>query len=552
MKRLKKTFSISLIITGALVQFLNGTAVAGDRSARSAGEGPVGETTLSPFEVSWRPAVDYSRADLTVSGPFGSQFKREFAAGQSIVLNIADLAHTELADGQYRYELTFSPSLDQEVLDALEKARSTGDEDAIVQLRMSGALPSSPMVHSGSFMILDGAVVLEKNGERAVAKDVVHPDDVIAQFSMCIGNDCVNGENFGFDTLRLKENNTRLHFDDTSTSASFPRNDWRIIANDSSNGGGEYLAIEDSTAGRQVFRVEAGARANALYVEADGDIGIGTNNPAVDVDLKTGNTPTFRLQQDGTSGFTSQTWDMAANETNFFIRDVTNGSKLPFRIRPGSPDSMIDIHSDGVGVGTSNPDAFLHVRRTDGTAQILVEEETSTVAERTLLRLKNMGFPRFVLEDANAAVQWLMATAGGGTFVFNKIGSGAIEFTLSGGGNLTIAGNLTQGSSREIKKAIEKLDGNQVLQQIAGLPVSRWSYKHDGAGISHVGPMAEDFHAAFGLGTDNRHISPLDVASVALLAVQGLKQENDMLSEENAELRERLERLETAVANLAN
>ena len=46
--------------------------------------------------------------------------------------------------------------------------------------------------------------------------DEVIPDDLIVQGSNCVGFDCVNNENFGFDTVRLKENNTRLKFDDTS------------------------------------------------------------------------------------------------------------------------------------------------------------------------------------------------------------------------------------------------------------------------------------------------------------------------------------------------
>ncbi|MEP5152216.1 hypothetical protein, partial [Planktotalea sp.] len=92
------------------------------------------------------------------------------------------------------------------------------------------------------------------------AADIQQLDDVIISGgSLCVGMDCVNGENFGFDTIRLKENNLRIHFDDTSNSASFPGNDWRIVANDSGNGGSNYLAIEDSTAGRVPFRVEATA-----------------------------------------------------------------------------------------------------------------------------------------------------------------------------------------------------------------------------------------------------------------------------------------------------
>ncbi|HEY4098041.1 MAG TPA: hypothetical protein VGM33_21140 [Baekduia sp.] len=65
------------------------------------------------------------------------------------------------------------------------------------------------------------------------------------------------------------------------------------------------------------------------------------------MEAKTGDTPALRLLQTGDSGYTPQTWDIAGNEANFFVRDLTNGSKLPFRIRPGAPTSSVDIGADG-------------------------------------------------------------------------------------------------------------------------------------------------------------------------------------------------------------
>lgn len=193
------------------------------------------------------------------------------------------------------------------------------------------------------------------SNEPALA-DIVHPDDVIIDFSLCVGNDCVNGENFSFDTIRLKENNLRIHFDDTSASASFPSNDWRILANETGNGGRNFLAIEDATAGRIPFRVEAGAPVHSLVVEQDGDIGIKVLDPVVDLHIREGNTPTVRLEQDGSDGFTPQTWDVAGNEANFFIRDVTNGSRLSFKIKPGAPENSLFIAADGdIGLGTTSP-----------------------------------------------------------------------------------------------------------------------------------------------------------------------------------------------------
>jgi len=62
---------------------------------------------------------------------------------------------------------------------------------------------------------------------------------------------------------------------------------------------------------------------------------------------KSNDTPGVRLAQGAGGGFTAQTWDVAGNEANFFIRDLTGGSRLPFRIRPGAPTSSIDIQAGG-------------------------------------------------------------------------------------------------------------------------------------------------------------------------------------------------------------
>jgi hypothetical protein len=97
-------------------------------------------------------------------------------------------------------------------------------------------------------------------------------------------------------------------------------------------------------------------------VDDGGRIGSRTSTPSVEIHTIDGDTPTLRLQQDGSSGFAPQTWDVAGNETNFFIRDVTNGSTLPFRIRPQAPTSSIFIDVDGdVGMGSSSPDQELDI-----------------------------------------------------------------------------------------------------------------------------------------------------------------------------------------------
>ena len=395
-------------------------------------------------------------------------------------------------------------------------------------------------------------------------------EDLIVTGSICGGFDCVNGESFGFDTLRLKENNLRINFDDTSSSASFPGNDWRIVINDSSNGGGNYFAIEDSTAGSIPFRVEAGAPANTLYVESTGDVGIKTANPVVDLHIVEGNTPTLRLEQDGSDGFTPQTWDVAGNETNFFIRDVTNGSRLGFRIRPGAPESSIDIAADGkVGIGTGSPASRLHVRYSSGKADLRLESGSSISPNTPAWTIANSADELRFSVPGSGIVEAFLDNTGGFTpaqlnltstntwGIVNKVGqlrfsipgSGKVEAYLESTGNLTIAGTLATGSSRTFKTNINPIDEESILQKISELPMSTWSYTND-TDVTHIGPMAEDFYQTFGLGQDEKHIAPADMAAIALITVKELTLEKRVKDEKILALEDELSTLNLRLARL--
>src|SRR5204863_1728606 len=213
--------------------------------------------------------------------------------------------------------------------------------------------------------IISGNTLIRLRNHRAsvgAIPDDVIPDDLIVQGSICVGLDCVNNEDFGFDTIRVKENNTRIQFDDTSTAAGFPTNNWQIRANSSASGGASFLAFVDqgstgnSETGTILFEVDAGAPANSLKISSTGKVGFRTATPVLDLHMNTGDTPAVRFEQNSSGGFTAQTWDIGANEANFFVRDVTGGSRLPFRVRPGAPTSSIDISASGsVGVGTASP-----------------------------------------------------------------------------------------------------------------------------------------------------------------------------------------------------
>lgn len=80
------------------------------------------------------------------------------------------------------------------------------------------------------------------------------------------------------------------------------------------------------------------------------------------------------------------------------------------------------------------------------------------------------------------------------------------------------------------------LTGSQVLERVAKLPISFWTYEFE-PGVRHLGPMAQDFATAFGLGRSNRMIHPLDGIGVSLTAIKALQRRVAQLEVEVEQLR---------------
>ena len=122
-----------------------------------------------------------------------------------------------------------------------------------------------------------------------------------------------------------------------------------------------------------------------------------------------------------------------------------------------------------------------------------------------------------------------------------------IKFYCEGGATFT--GPITAPSDRNLKQDFQPLDAREVLAKVAALPIQSWAYKYD-ASKRHIGPVAQDFQAAFGLnGGDDKNIATIDADGVALAAIQGLNQKLEQKETEIHELKQRLERLERLVEN---
>jgi trimeric autotransporter adhesin len=109
------------------------------------------------------------------------------------------------------------------------------------------------------------------------------------------------------------------------------------------------------------------------------------------------------------------------------------------------------------------------------------------------------------------------------------------------------AGSWSSLSDRRLKTAIEPADAGAILDRLFATPISTWSYIAQGQGVRHIGPMAQDFAASFGLGENDTTISTIDADGVALAAIQGLnarlERDKAKLARRNRELQARLDAL---------
>ncbi len=200
-------------------------------------------------------------------------------------------------------------------------------------------------------------------------------------------------------------------------------------------------------------------------------------------------------------------------------------------------DEFLIRAQGGVGIGTNDPAAQLHVSSSSTLPQLQLDQRLNDYSR---LRFQTYNLP-----------YWDIAV---GANVMNFFASGRGNLmTLATNGNLTVAGTVTAHgvlltSDRNAKENFTPLNPKAVLAKVAALPVMEWNYKSDDQTEKHIGPMAQDFQAAFQLSADDKHISVVDEGGVALAAIQGL---NEKLETENANLKSQLAELKSLVEQLA-
>ena len=245
---------------------------------------------------------------------------------------------------------------------------------------------------------------------------------------------------------------------------------------------------------------------------------------------------------------------------NQFVVRATGGAAL--NGAPFSSATELTVNADSTAAGSG---AEVLLRPGGNTRAYSIQASGDTALNTTfILYYRDPGgteplLPYLVIRP-NGFATINPATSGGGyilpAFPFSVGTSG--DTSNGNGAHVTAGGTWVNGSSRTFKEAFTAIDPLEVLARVVSLPVSRWRYRgHEGEW--HLGPTAEDFHAAFGLGDDARYIGTVDADGVALAALKGMDQKlgatREQLASDNArlraevdELRARLARIEALVA----
>ena len=434
-------------------------------------------------------------AVVRLQTPEGLVLETQFARAADASVEAALARAIRLPDGQYKWQIIESAVVNPRLMSSARSSRGNADS-------LPSGWPDAVPVQFGVITLNRGSMVRATETESTSAAplkgqskaQVINENLIVngGSGSICAGRDSNTNEVFGFDNIRLKENNVRISFVDTSASASFPSRDWELAANDTNNGGANDFSIRDRDQGTKPFVVEAAVSSNTLYVAPNERIGVGTNIPVRSVHALTGDTPGIRLEQSTSLGFPAQTWDITGNEVGLTFRDQSNDTQ-PLRVRPGAPDDAVVVAANGsVGLGTAAP-----------TSSLEVTGPTMSV---------------------------------GGT-----------NMVLDATGNLDIMGMLSTGSSRTLKEDIVEAAADSVLDTLASLPIYTWQYI--GASDRHIGPVAEEFHQAFGFGSDPQRLAPGDMAGVAMAATQALQAEVDEKEARIEQLEARLAKIEALLQN---
>ncbi len=266
-----------------------------------------------------------------------------------------------------------------------------------------------------------------------------------------------------------------------------------------------------------------------------------------------GNDPFIEMHTYDLGGSFNMYGPQVGRETQLFLEIKADSTGASIKLFDTSGGTTVEISNNGdieakrgnFGSGNTNTGATAFVAGTGNSAS----GDYSFAAGR-FAKANHQG--SMVWADAtgdslaSSASNQFLCRASGGTQIYSS-------------SNMRTGVILNPGSSqwepildRDSRRNIRPVDGEEILDKLEQLPISRWSYKTQDPGIEHIGPMAQDFWRLFHLGEDSLGISTIDPDGIALAAIQQLRKENQQLREELNELRSLVETIFEQQGNLNN
>jgi Chaperone of endosialidase len=350
------------------------------------------------------------------------------------------------------------------------------------------------------------------------------------------------------------------------------------------NDGGWAFGLGHTNGGFYLFRTKSlpGTQtAEAVYDFAltdDGKVGIGLAEPISTLTVKTPPENYGLIHTNGEVEVGTWAGSSAVGTPSGWFG---TRSPHPLRFFTNNTGVAMTMATNGrVGIGTTNPTrAKLHVEVSGDTGVYVkstgaaVHGETSGISYG-VYGSGTRGIGVYGDSDSHYGVSG-SSLSGAGVFGSSETAAGVRGYSTSGNGVVGTSGSgnagyfsgkvrITQGlvveaggctgcnppSDRNLKANFSSVNPRLILNKLAAIPIQSWNYKSEETTTRHIGPMAQDFRAAFNLGADDKTLNMVDAQGVTMAAIQGLYQQNQELARTVQQQSRQIERLQSQVMRL--